>query len=455
MNFLYTLAAFALALGILVVVHEFGHFLAARLSGVKVLRFCVGFGKPLWKRAWGADRTEWAIAAFPLGGYVKMLDEREGEVAASERHRAFNRQPVHTRFLIVVAGPTANLVLAVLLYFVLFVHGVPGLKPVLGPVLPGTAAARAGLAAGDTIESVAGHPVPSWSAVRWQLLKQLEGGKPVALSVKKGNGGVAHLRLGLAGLGNQAMSGDLLTLLGLSVVVPSIPAKIGAVLPASPAARAGLEAGDTILAVNGHRVANWDDVVGRISVRPGQRFVLAIGRAGAVRRIVVVAQAVRVGTRTIGRIGVAPDVSPAAMAPYMVTIRYAPWEALESAVARTWNTSRLTLTMLGEMVVGKASWHNISGPITIADLAGQSAKSGWLSYFEFIALVSISLGVLNLLPVPLLDGGHLMYYIVELIKGSPVSERAMEIGQRVGMALLITLMTFAFYNDIQRLLTGQ
>ncbi|MDA8384381.1 MAG: RIP metalloprotease RseP [Betaproteobacteria bacterium] len=455
MNFLYTLAAFALALGILVVVHEFGHFLAARLSGVKVLRFCVGFGKPLWKRTWGADRTEWAIAAFPLGGYVKMLDEREGEVTASERHRAFNRQPVYTRFLIVLAGPTANLALAVLLYFVLFVHGVPGLKPVLGPVLPGTAAARAGLVAGDTIESVGGHPVPSWSAVRWQLLKEVEGGRPVALWVKKADGRLAHLQLGVGGLGNQAMSGDLLTLLGLSVIVPSIPAKIGAVLPDSPAARAGLAAGDTILAIDGRRVTNWDDVVARISVRPGQRFALEIGRAGAVRRILVVAQAVREGPRTLGRIGVAPAVDPAALAPYMVTIRHAPWGALESAVARTWNTSRLTLTMLGEMVVGKASWHNISGPITIADLAGQSAKSGWLSYFEFIALVSISLGVLNLLPVPLLDGGHLMYYIVELIKGSPVSERAMEIGQQIGMALLITLMAFAFYNDIQRLLTGQ
>lgn len=452
MTLLTTLLAFIVALGILIVVHELGHYWAARLVGVKVLRFSVGFGKPLLVRRMGRDGTEWAIAGFPLGGYVKMLDEREGAVAAHELHRAFNRQRVGWRMLIVAAGPLANLALAVLLYWGLFLHGVPGLKPLLAEPPAASAAARAGLNAGDEITAIAGEPVASWADVHWALLRHLPADRPLLVELRGG----ATRTLDAAGVNLAEGETDLAAKLGLKLFEPAIAPVIGRLLPDAAAARAGLRAGDRIVAVNGQAVTQWADWVKWIRSHPGQVLTVEVQRAGEPARVrvrLVSDAALEAGVR-VGKIGAAPLVDEAVFKDMLTEVRYGPIAAFAKAFARTWDTSVFSLQMMGRMVTGDVSWRNLSGPITIADYAGQSARSGLAAFVGFLALVSISLGVLNLLPIPILDGGHLMYHIVELIKGSPLSDQAMEMGQRIGMALLFVLMIFAFYNDLTRLLTG-
>ena len=451
MTLLTTLLAFALALGILIIVHEFGHYTAARLVGVKVLRFSVGFGKPLLLRRWGKDRTEWVIAGFPLGGYVKMLDEREGDVPAAEAHRSFNRQRVGARMFILVAGPLANLLLAVLLYWGLFMHGVPGLKPIIGEPPAASAAARAGLDAGDEISAIASVAVDSWADLQWALLRQLPSQQPLVLTLRAGG----TRTLDPAGVAVDGES-DVAAQLGIRLFEPSIPAVIGQVLPNSVGARAGLREGDRIVAVNGVKITEWSNLVKWIRDQPGKLIELQIQRdtSPGMRAVKLVPARVDEGGVAMGKVGIGPRLDPAVFDFMLTETRYKPATALVKAFAKTWETSLFSLQMMGRMVTGEVSWRNLSGPITIADYAGQSARSGLAAFVTFLALVSISLGVLNLLPIPLLDGGHLMYHIAELIKGSPVSGRAMEIGQQIGMALLLTLMIFAFYNDITRLFTG-
>lgn len=451
MTLLTTLLAFAIALGILIIVHEFGHYTAARLVGVKVLRFSVGFGKPLLLRRWGKDRTEWAIAGFPLGGYVKMLDEREGDVPVAEAHRSFNRQRVGARMFILVAGPLANLLLAVLLYWGLFMHGVPGLKPIIGEPPAASAAARAGLDAGDEISAIANVAVDSWDDLQWALLRQLPSQQPLILTLR--DGGTRTLDPAGVAVGGEV---DVAAQLGIRLFEPSIPAVIGQVLPNSVGARAGLREGDRIIAVNGVKINEWSNLVKWIRDQPGKLIELQMQRAISSDMLAVKLIPARAeeGGLAIGKVGIGPKVDPAVFDFMLTEARYNPATALVKAFAKTWETSLLSLQMMGRMVTGEVSWRNLSGPITIADYAGQSARSGLAAFVTFLALVSISLGVLNLLPIPLLDGGHLMYHIAELIKGSPVSERVMEIGQQIGMALLFTLMIFAFYNDITRLFTG-
>ena len=451
MTLLTTLLAFAVALGILIIVHEFGHYTAARLVGVKVLRFSVGFGKPLLLRRWGKDRTEWAIAGFPLGGYVKMLDEREGHVAQAELHRTFNRQSVGARMLILVAGPLANLLLAVLLYWGLFMHGVPGLKPVIAQPPAASAAARAGLNSGDEISAIGGEPVASWADLQWALLRQLPSQQPLSLTLQGG----ATRTLDAAGVTVDGES-DIAAKLGIRLFEPALPAVIGKILPNSVGARAGLRVGDRITAVNGAKISEWSDLVKWIRDRPGKLLKLQVERAsppGLVGIRLVPQRADEAGV-AVGKVGIGPKVDPAIFDAMLTKTRYGVATAFTKAFAKTWDTAVFSLQMMGRMVTGEVSWRNLSGPITIADYAGQSARSGPAAFVTFLALVSISLGVLNLLPIPLLDGGHLMYHIAELIKGSPVSERVMGIGQQIGMALLLTLMIFAFYNDISRLFTG-
>lgn len=451
MTLLTTLLAFAVALGILIIVHEFGHYTAARLVGVKVLRFSVGFGKPLLLRRWGKDRTEWAIAGFPLGGYVKMLDEREGRVAEAELHRAFNRQSVGARMLILVAGPLANLLLAVLLYWGLFMHGVPGLKPVIAQPPAASAAARAGLNGGDEISAIGGEPVASWADLQWALLRQLPSQQPLSLALQDGT----TRTLDAAGVTVDGES-DIAAKLGIRLFEPALPAVIGQVLPDSVGARAGLRVGDRIVAVNGVKISEWSSLVKWIRDQPGKLLNLQVERASPPGRVDIklVPQRVEEAGVAVGKVGIGPRVDPAVFDAMLTETRYGAAKALVKAFAKTWDTAVFSLQMMGRMVTGEVSWRNLSGPITIADYAGQSARIGPAAFVAFLALVSISLGVLNLLPIPLLDGGHLMYHIAELIKGSPVSERAMEIGQQIGMALLLTLMIFAFYNDISRLFTG-
>lgn len=445
-----SLLAFAVVLGVLVVVHELGHYGVARLCGVKVLRFSVGFGKPLVSWSVGPDRTEWAIAAFPLGGYVKMLDEAEGEVAPEEAHRAFNRQTVWRRMAIVVAGPAANFVLAIVLYWFFFMHGVTGMRSVIAEPPAGTAAAVAGLHSGDTIIAVGGNSVSTWQDLRWYLLRDTASDQEVTLETGEG----AKHRLDARSLSPDDMEGDFLAKLGLIPFQPMLLPVIGELIPDGAASRAGLRSGDVVTAVNGAAVDRWDDLVRWVKTHPDQPLHLDILRKNQPLAIEVVPASVDEGGRRIGRIGAAPHVDRHQLENLLVEVSYPPHIALIRAVGKTWDMAAFSLEMLGRMAVGQVSWRNLSGPITIADYAGQSARLGWLAFLSFLALISVSLGVLNLLPVPLLDGGHLMYHIAELIKGSPVSEKAMAIGQQVGMAILLLLMVFAFYNDINRLIAS-
>lgn len=450
MSVLQPLLWFLVAIGILVVVHEYGHYLAARLAGVKVLRFSVGFGRPLLSRKFGRDRTEWVLAALPFGGYVKMLDEREGEVPAAQAHRSFNRANVWRRIGIVAAGPIANFLLAVVFYFALFLHGLPALKPIIGEPPPNTPAARAGLVAGDEIRSINGASTPSFQDLRLGLLRAGVAGE--ALELKLADGRSVRLDAGL--IETENLEQDTLRPLGIVRYDPEIAPVIGKVLPEGAAARTGLQTGDRLLTANGEAVVNWQDWVQLVRQHPGKSLHIEFERQGRRQTLDIVPDAVDESGQRVGKIGAGPQVDEAVLAPLMTEVRFGPFEALQQAAAKTWDMSLFTLEMMGRMVMGQVSWKNLSGPLTIADYAGQSATLGWISFVSFLALVSVSLGVLNLLPVPLLDGGHLMYYVAEVLTGRPVSERVMEIGSRIGMTLLLLLMSFALYNDLQRLIGG-
>ena len=455
MNLLITVVAFVVALGCLIVVHEFGHYLVARLCNVKVLRFSVGFGKPLWGRALGRDGTEWVIAAFPLGGYVKMADEREAEVAPQDLPRAFNRQSVYRRFAIVIAGPAANFLLAILFYWVLFVHGVPGIKPVLGPVTPGTPAASAGFVPGELMVRIGDEPVATWQDARWMLLQHAVHKAGVSIEVRNEKGEIAWRKLDLSGLSANDLDSDFLKALGLTRYQPVIKPVIGSIVNGGAAERAGLRAGDEITGINTQRITSWDLVVNMVRSHPDETLTFEVRRQGVLLRAIEITPVLVIENgQPTGKIGAAPLIDRSVMADLLTEVRYGPLESMVKASQKTWDTSIFSLKMLGKMIVGEVSLKNLSGPITIADYAGQTAQGGWISYLLFLALISISLGVLNLLPIPLLDGGHLMYYMFEIFKGSPVSDRVIEIGQHIGMALLFTLMAFALYNDINRLING-
>lgn len=453
MNILFYLAAFIVAIGVLIVVHEFGHYGMARFFKVKVLRFAVGFGRIVYTKQFKPGGTEWAVGVFPLGGYVKMVDEREGAVAPEDLPHAFNRQSVGKRFLIVLAGPLANFLLAIALYWLMFLHGVPGARPIVGDIPPQTAAARAGLQNGDLLRAIDGEPVETWQDARWLLLQKAVAHENVALEVVRPNATLDTLKLDLSAVGPEDLDSDFIRKLGLSPYQPPFDPVIGKITPDGVAAKSGLYSGDRILTVGSAPVKTWEDFVNIVRDHPGQTLAVSLRRGSGVQRISLTPAAATENGKTVGKIGAAPQVDASMFDRFIVTVRYSPIKALGAAVQKCWETSVFSLKMLGKMIVGQVSWRNISGPITIADYAGQSAQLGWLPYLIFLASISISLGVLNLLPVPLLDGGHLMYYIVEFVKGSPVSERTMAIGQQIGIAVLLTLMAFAFYNDINRLIT--
>ncbi|MEX0959769.1 MAG: RIP metalloprotease RseP [Burkholderiales bacterium] len=454
MELLSTVLAFVVALGVLITFHEYGHYAVARLAGVKVLRFSIGFGTPLFRKKLGRDGTEWVVAAFPLGGYVKMLDEREAPVPPEERHRAFNRQSVWRRVAIVAAGPIANFMLAVLLYWVLFLHGVPGLRPLMGEPMPDTPAAVSQLSAGDLVVSIDGTPVPTWQEMRWELLDHAIQRNPVTLEIQNERGEIRYPKLDLSAIRSEDIDADLLSAIGITRYDPPIKPVIGRVVDGSPAHTAGLQTGDTIVAIDGQPVGRWDELVSMVREAPGATLEFEVRREGRVLQLRVAAEQATDAGETVGRIGAGPQVDQEQLDRLFTEVRYGVFASVGKAVERMWEVSVFTLRMLGRMIVGDVSLKNLSGPLTIADYAGQSAQLGWLPYLSFLALISISLGVLNLLPIPILDGGHLMYYLVEIVKGSPVSERVMEIGQQIGIALLFSLMAFALYNDINRLTGG-
>jgi regulator of sigma E protease len=454
MSLIHTIIAFIVALGVLIVVHEYGHYIVARLCGVKVLRFSVGFGRALFVKRTGKDQTEWVIAAVPFGGYVKMLDEREAPVEAHEAQRAFNRQTVWRRILIVIAGPVFNFVFAVLVYAGLFMYGLPEARPVLGAPPEASLAATAGVKAGDTVRAIDGEPVATWQDLRWQILQAALQRQAVRLETLNERGHISTVNIELRDFPANEVEGDVLERIGLRLWRPALEPVLGQLVAGGPAERAGLVPGDRILRAAGKDVETWEALVGAVRASPGVPLQLAVQRDGATRTLEVTPDSVTAGQGRVGRIGAAPRVPPSQADKILIRVQHGPLTSLAKGAAKTWDISIFSLKMLGRMLIGEVSWRHLSGPVTIADFAGQSAQMGWISYVSFLALISISLGVLNLLPIPLLDGGHLMYYAIEIAKGGPVSERAMELGQRVGLALLLVMMAFAFYNDLNRLLTG-
>ena len=454
MMLLHTVVAFLVALGVLIVVHEFGHYLVARWCGVKVLRFSVGFGRPLFVVRSGADRTEWVLSIVPFGGYVKMLDERESPVDSAELPRAFNRKSVWRRFAIVTAGPAFNFLFAILVYTGLYMYGLPEARPVVAEPAAGTIAKIAGFQGGDTVRRIDDYSIATWQELRWRVLQGALQRQPLAVEVLNARQEISILRLDLSGLSGDDVESDLLDRLGFRLHRPQLPPVLGKIVAGSVAELAGLLPGDRIEASNGQRIASWDELVRAIRENPGRQIELTVNRGGYRTAVAVTPEPVASGEQRIGRIGVAPEVSAEHADQVFVRISYGPLESLARSLEKTYDISAFSLKMLGKMLVGQVSWKHLSGPVTIADFAGQSAQLGWVSYLTFLALISISLGVLNLLPIPLLDGGHLMYYCAEILKGSPVSERAMELGQRVGIALLLVMMAFAFYNDLNRLFSS-
>ncbi|RMC98482.1 RIP metalloprotease RseP [Aquitalea palustris] len=446
-----TFIAFLVAIGVLVTFHELGHFWVARLCGVKVLRFSVGFGKPLFTVQRGD--TEWAISPIPLGGYVRMLDEREMEVPAEERHLAFNNQHVLKRMAIVVAGPLANLLLAVLFYWAVIAGGMMQLSPQVGTVLTPSLAATAGFQAGDRVLSVNGQPVADWQQLRLALVDAAGSGDvPIRVQVK-----TPQATTQLRSIDPAQADEDALKALeqGNPGLMPMryLPA-IGGVEEGGVAAKAGLKAGDKLLSADGKPLASWDAWVKLIHESPGKELLIRIERDGKPQDVKLRPATVADGDVMIGRIGAAPLLDSAWMKQLSFMHKPSVAEAAVEALHKTGNTAWMSLKFLGRMVIGQASLDNLSGPLTIASIAGQTAREGWSPYLEFLALISVSIGVLNLLPIPVLDGGHLMYYVAELVKGRPLSERAQLFGQKIGFILLASLMLFAVLNDISRLFGG-
>ena len=451
MTILSYVLAFLVAIGVLVAVHEYGHFWMARRMGIRVLRFSIGFGKALWTRR-GADGTEYAVSAIPLGGYVKLLDEREGPVDPALAAQAYNRKPVWARILVLLAGPLANFIFAVVAYWVLFMAGIPALKPVVGEVTADSAAAHAGLRSGDEIVGVGARATGTRESAVLALLDELMNGRAIDLELRDEAGNRREARLEIAG-DRRALTepGALLPGLGFDFWYPVVPARIGKILPGSPAERAGLHEGDEILAVGAQPVEDFQALVAAVQPKPGARLEFAVERDGQALTVPVEVESQREGERLIGRIGVQP-AAPEALPEGMRTLeRYGPVLALARATAKTWDMSALTVRMLWNVATGDVSVKNLSGPINIAEYAGFSARQGILAFLSFLAIVSVSLFVLNLLPIPILDGGQIVFQLAELAKGSPLSERAQAVGQQVGLLLLLVLMSFAFYNDLSRL----
>ena len=453
MAVLQMLCAFIAALGILIIFHELGHFLVARGCDVKVLQFSVGFGRPLWRRKFGADNTEFIIGAFPLGGFVRMLDEREGSVPDAQRARAFNNKPLGQRVAIVAAGPVFNFIFAILAYWVIYIIGITGLKPVIGAVEEGSPALHAGLRVNDELIEINGRSAPTWNAALELLVAGVIDRRTASIKVADASGYERLLELDLAAIPIDSLAqGNLLRLLGVEPARPAIPAIIGTVTYQGAAWEAGLAQGDRIMSVDGVPVTDWQHWVMLVRAAPATPLSVQVDRDGESSTIQVTPRAKVTGEgETIGFIGASLEPDYEVDQSMFAIESYPPHTALAKAAGKTLDMTVTTLQILGRMITGQASLKNLSGPVSIAQYAGQTAQLGIVAFLGFLAIVSISLAILNLLPIPLLDGGHLFYYFIEFIKGSPVSVSSQLVGQRIGLALLFSLMALAIFNDILRL----
>lgn len=480
-GFIESLAAFIVALGILITFHEYGHYWMARRCNVKVLRFSVGFGRPVWRfdfsqpfwhfgfthspwdirnirklfkqRQFDKEETEFVLAALPLGGYVKMLDEREGSVPDDEKQFSFNSKPLSQRFAIVLAGPVFNFIFAIFAYWFMYMIGVPGLKPVIGDVDEGSIAMQAGFMPDQEILAIDQQPTPTWGSVVDKMVATVVDRESVTFSVRddRGNERDVILDLSLIAIDDMA-SGQLLGRLGIKPEVPEYPAAIGEITAGGAADRAGLQPGDLIISADGNAINAWTEWVEYVRARPGRQISIELLRGTDRLTMSITPDAIKADDGEFGRIGAAFDTQFTPDSSMLVRESYSLIPAFIKSMTRTGEMSLMTLQILGKMLVGEASVKNLSGPITIAKFAGDTANLGIVAFLGFLAIVSISLGVLNLLPVPLLDGGHLLFYLIESVKGSPVSESFQSMGQQLGLVLLLGLMGIAFYNDILRLI---
>ncbi|NNC69066.1 MAG: RIP metalloprotease RseP [Gammaproteobacteria bacterium] len=451
MQFLTYVLAFIVAVGIIVTVHEFGHYWVAKKLGVKVLRFSVGFGKPLFTKLAGADKTEYVLASIPLGGYVKMLDEREGEVSASEVHRAFNRQKVWKRFAIVSAGPIYNFIFAVFAYWITFVVGVDGVKPTIGEIQSQSIADQAQIQARDTFTHIEDQPVKTWQQTTIQMLNSALKNGSVSATLSREDSSQKTVTLDLNDTKQLLAEGNLLEKIGISPWRYQYQARFGEIKN-GVAKKAGIQEGDKVVSVDGKEVNTWVELVNYIQERAEVPINFVLQRGDEQLSVQVSPSTDELDGKVIGRIGAYPYIDQQQLESQKVVVRYGVIESFGKGLVKTWEVSILTLKLLWKLVVGEASLKNISGPVTIAEYAGVSAAIGFSAFVGALAIISISIGILNLLPIPVLDGGHLFYYLVEMVKGSPVSEKFEAAGQRLGIIMLAGLMSLAFYNDIQRLL---
>ena len=451
-GFVTSLLSFIFAIAILVAVHEWGHYIVARMAGVKVLRFSIGFGRVLWTRKYGDDQTEFCISAIPIGGYVKLLDERDCAVTLAEQGRAFNRQSIPVKTAILAAGPILNFLFAIVAYWCMYTIGVPGLKPIIGSVEPETIAARAGLHSGDQISKVGGRAVATWEGAVLEILGQMLDRGDIEMSVVGQDGEPRDMVMHAAGRESELTEpGQLFVGLGFSPWSPVVPAIIDELTPGGPAERAGLLPGDEVIAADSEPIASWTEWVEFIRARPAQIMTATIVRGAGEQQLTIHIGSNEENGTKIGRIGASVRIPDDLMAGMRAEQRYGVFAAIPVAVTKTWDMMTLTVRMLASMATGGVSVKNISGPINIAQFAGQSISIGPVAFLGFLAIVSISLGILNLLPIPMLDGGQIVYQLVEAMKGSPISERAQVFGQQVGILFLLMLMSFAFYNDLTRI----
>ncbi|WP_435947236.1 sigma E protease regulator RseP [Dryocola sp. BD586] len=448
LSILWNLAAFIVALGVLITVHEFGHFWVARRCGVRVERFSIGFGKALWRRL-DSHGTEFVIALIPLGGYVKMLDERVEPVSPELRHYAFNNKTVSQRAAIIAAGPVANFIFAVFAYWLVFIIGVPGVRPVVGEITPNSIAAQAQIAPGTELKAIDGIETPDWDAVRLALVAKI---------------GDENARISLAPLGTNQTSEKTLDLrnwqfepdredpvvsLGIRPRGPQVETVLAEVQPESAANKAGLQAGDRIVKVEGALINQWTDFVSLVRDNPGRSLAVEVERQGRPLSLTLIPDTKPGKAKAEGFAGVVPKVIPLPDE-YKTVRQYGPFVAVAEATGKTWQLMKLTVNMLGKLITGDVKLNNLSGPISIAQGAGMSAEFGLIYYLMFLALISVNLGIINLFPLPVLDGGHLLFLAIEKLKGGPVSERVQDFSYRIGSILLVLLMGLALFNDFSR-----